>query len=420
MKRVCIICVGDELIKGEIENTNASFISRELAARGVHVSSIAAIPDDHATAVYYGARIVEDEGIYIFTGGLGATQDDVTRTIVSEILGRELVIDKQKLKALQRWYEKRGRAFDDSDRRQAAYPEGGVLLNNQVGLAYGFYVKQGKRSIFALPGVPKEMERMFVSEVLPLLEKENLFSHTYRADILTFSNIPEYSLDKELRNIFSRYEDIRFGTRSSYGLIKVRIESHTAGLLPCIREIEHKLSDYYVGRGGIAIEALVGDLLIQRRLTLSVAESCTAGLLSARITSIPGSSKYFIGGVVSYHNVVKERIIGVSAETLRSDGAVSAETARQMAKGALHRLGSDIALAITGIAGPDGGTPQKPVGTVYICLYNKGNRPKGDDLINDPIVEKYHFPGDRETIRRRSANAALVFLYNYLKGRIKV
>jgi len=406
MHNVYIINIGSELTKGEVVNTNATYISQKLSNMGLNISYVIAVPDQYEIAIRHINKIVSDEGIYIFTGGLGGTQDDITRRIISKLLKRNLIIDIEKEKALEDWYHKNARSFDESDRMQASYPEGGYLLDNKIGLAYGFYLKDKEKYIFSLPGVPKEMIYMFDEEVLPIIKKEKLHNVKYKSEIITFYNIPEYILDKKLHKILSKYNGIQYGTRTNYGSIRVRIESENSDLKTCINEIKDKLNDYFVGLGERRIEEMIGDMLKNKKLTLSTAESCTAGLLSKVITDVPGSSEYFIGGVVSYSNNIKMNMLDVKKETLQRYGAVSSFTAKEMAIGVLNRMQSDIALSITGVAGPSGGTEEKKVGTVYICLCFKNKK---------PIVNKNHFNGVRDSIRLRSVNAALFMLYSFLR-----
>ncbi|KPJ89635.1 MAG: hypothetical protein AMS17_01240 [Spirochaetes bacterium DG_61] len=407
MMKAYIISIGDELTKGEIVNSNAAYIARELTECGISVAAIFSLPDREKDAALFVNAMLKNSGLFLFTGGLGATRDDLTRRIISAALKKRLVVDGECIRILEKWYAKKGRPFTESDRMQASYPEGGRLLRNPIGLAFGFYVSSDERHIFSLPGVPKEMEYMFSEEVLPKIRKDFADNGHYHTETLLFSDIPEYTLDHRLGEIISHHRGVRYGTRSSDGLIRVRVDSRVGEVEPCIRDCIHSLGDYYICRGGFNLEGVVGELLMQRDLVLSVAESCTAGYLSKIITDVPGSSRYFSGGVVSYSNDVKIGVLGVSQETLRHFGAVSSETAVQMAKGVKERFSSDISLSITGIAGPDGGSKEKPVGTVYICLYRNEHEFE---------VQKQYFPGDREGIRKRSVNRALFLLFKYLKG----
>jgi len=406
MPESIIIAIGDELTKGEIVNTNSAFIANELTKRGIRVSSIMAVPDNFHTAKKYISFIMQGEGIYIFTGGLGGTQDDITRKIISNLLNRPLVIDSIKKKKLEEWYRKKNREFDSTDLLQAGFPQGGRLLENRVGLAFGFYVECSGKMIFSLPGVPKEMEDMFIYQVLPILDEKGLFDSSYQYEVLTFANIPEYTLDRALAPLVKNYKNINYGTRANYGLVKVRLESREEDLEPCINEIVENLAVYYIGMENKSIEMLAAEQLLNKGVTISTAESCTAGLLSKIITDIPGSSRYFLGGVVSYSNRSKIELLGVRETTLKQSGAVSEDTAVQMALGVNKRFNSDYAISITGIAGPEGGTKDKPVGTVFICIS------MGKHVLS---VQRFNFPGDRESIRRRSVNTALYMLIQTLR-----
>jgi len=406
LKTARIITIGDELVRGEIVNSNAAFIAKELERYGIRVSAVFMLPDHYEESFSILERVFDEGEIFIFTGGLGGTQDDITRRIVSSLIRKKLVVDEQKELVLRDWYESRGRNFEEADRMQAAFPEGGRLLENRVGLAYGFYINCNGRLIFSLPGVPHEMKSMFLDEVIPILRNEGAFDPGFRTAVLTFIDLPEYILDRMIQGIVSRYPEVHYGTRASNGIVRVKFDSSSDSLLSCVREVEGQIHEYCIGQGDRPIEEVVGNMLAERKLTLSAAESCTGGLLAKRITDVPGSSSYFLGSVVSYSNEAKERVLGVERNTLMVHGAVSEETAVEMAIRAKRTFASDISLSITGIAGPGGGTEEKPVGRVYICLFAEGDK---------PVLTCNDFLGDREAIRIRSVNKALSMLFRYLR-----
>jgi nicotinamide-nucleotide amidase len=407
MTNVRIISIGGELTRGEILNTNAQYITDALTRRGATVEAIIELPDDHEIAAGLLSEILERPGVVIITGGLGGTGDDLTRRIVSRVMKRKLCIDEDGKQKLEQWYREKQRPFTEADLMQAAYPEGGALLENRFGLAYGFQVKEGGRSIFCLPGVPKEMKEMFKGEVLPLLHDSGIFDANYDSSILTFAAIGEYALDREVARIVSKYPGVTHGTRAGYGITRVLLESRQTKTGRCAEEIARSLDGYLVSTDGKNLAEVVGENLAERRLTLSVAESCTAGYLAGAITDPAGSSVYFLGGIVAYSNDAKKALLGVSPDTLRLKGAVSAETAEEMARGVCGRFGSDFAISVTGIAGPEGGTAEKPVGTVCFCVLQKDG---------EPVVSEYRFPGDREIVRYRSVIHALFMLHVQLKA----
>lgn len=406
MKTAKIITIGDELVRGEIVNSNAAFIARELERYGIRVSTVYMVPDNYEESFSVLERVFDEGEIFIFTGGLGGTQDDITRRIVSSLIRKKLIIDEQKELILRDWYESRDRNFDEADRMQAAFPEGGMLLKNRVGLAYGFFIKYNGRLIFSLPGVPHEMKCMFLDEVIPILRNEGAFDLNLRTAVLTFIDLPEYSLDRMLREIISKYPEVHYGTRASNGIVRVKFDSISDSLQNCIKEVEEQIHDHCIGQDDRPIEEVVGNMLAERSLTLSAAESCTGGLLAKRITDVPGSSRYFLGSIVSYSNEIKEKVLGVDRNTLLIHGAVSEETAIKMAVQAKRIFSSNIVISITGVAGPGGGTDKKPVGRVYICLF------AGRDK---PVLTCNDFSGDREAIRIRSVNKALSMLFRYLR-----
>lgn len=406
MKTAKIITIGDELVRGEIVNSNAAFIARELERYGIRVSAVFMVPDNYEESFSVLERVFDEGEIFIFTGGLGGTQDDITRRIVSSLIRKKLIIDEQKELILRDWYESRDRNFDEADRMQAAFPEGGMLLKNRVGLAYGFFIKYNGRLIFSLPGVPHEMKCMFLDEVIPILRNEGAFDLNLRTAVLTFIDLPEYSLDRMLREIISKYPEVHYGTRASNGIVRVKFDSISDSLQNCIKEVEEQIHDHCIGQDDRPIEEVVGNMLAERSLTLSAAESCTGGLLAKRITDVPGSSRYFLGSIVSYSNEVKEKVLGVDRNTLLIHGAVSEETAIEMAVQAKRIFSSNIVISITGVAGPGGGTDKKPVGRVYICLFACRDK---------PVLTCNDFSGDREAIRIRSVNKALSMLFRYLR-----
>jgi len=405
MTTVRIISIGGELTRGEILNTNAQYIADTLTRRGALVGAIIELPDDHELATDSISESLAKPGVVIITGGLGGTGDDLTRGIVSKVMKRRLCIDEQGKQKLERWYKGKKRPFGEADLMQAAYPEGGTLLKNRLGLAYGFRLEESGRSIFCLPGVPKEMKEMFKSEVLPLLHDSGIFDANYDSTILTFAAIGEYTLDREVARIVSKYPGVTYGTRAGYGITRVLLDSRQTKTWRCAEEIIRSLEDYIVSTDGKTLAEVVGENLAERRLTLSVAESCTAGYLAGAITDPAGSSVYFLGGIVAYSNDAKKALLGVSPDTLRLKGAVSAETAEEMARGVCGRFGSDFAISVTGIAGPEGGTKEKPVGTVYICVLKAGG---------EPVVSENRFSGDREIVRHRSVLHALYMLHTQL------
>jgi nicotinamide-nucleotide amidase len=403
-----IISIGHELLRGEITDTNAAYLARELRSRGVIVSSIHTLPDDRDSAARLIGSVLIRRGIIILTGGLGGTRDDVTRTILSRVLDRDLVVDGEGEEKLREWYRSRGRSFEEPDRMQAAAPSGGRLLRNEVGLAFGFYIHDGQRHIFSLPGVPEEMKSMFQNSVSPILDSADLTYPMYHYEYLNFMDISEYTLDRGIEKIVAGYGGVTYGTRSNSGMIRVRLETNGGlrELQKCLDAIERRFTESFIYRGEPRFEEVVGDLLRDKKRTLAAAESCTGGLLSGLLTDVPGSSDYFLGGVVSYSNDAKTALLGVSNETLTRFGAVSRETALEMAEGVLQRFSSDTALSVTGIAGPGGGSPEKPVGTVFMCLAARdGTR----------VNRRNEFLGDRATVRLRSANKAMGMLFNYLR-----
>jgi nicotinamide-nucleotide amidase len=408
---VTIFNLGSELVTGETVNTNAAYIAHQLTRRGLRVRSVVAVPDDRELARRSIEQVLEEEGVFIFTGGLGGTRDDITRNVISSVLGRELAVDQERARLLEGYYRSRGRAFLEADLMQAACPEGGRLLENQAGMAYGFYLRDRSRYIFSIPGVPREMISMLDTQVLPILEMEGLFDPSCRSLSLLFGSVSEYALDREVAAVVENYPGVEYGTRAHYGLIRIRLEKRETdpradSLQTCARELQSALGDYLVCTGERSIAQVVGDELQARGMSLVCAESCTGGWLAKMITDVPGSSGWFQGGAVVYSNELKKRLLGVQAQVLEEHGAVSAPTAAQMAQGAVRALGGDIAVSITGIAGPGGGTEEKPVGTVFMGVCTREG---------DPETEGFQHGSDRESIRLFSVNRTLIMLLRVLR-----
>jgi nicotinamide-nucleotide amidase len=297
--------------------------------------------------------------------------------------------------------------------KQALIPEGAIILENALGTANGMIVEQENKYYFLLPGPPKEMKHVFTERVIPWLNKKIgsqgtfLLSHT-----LKFIGISESKLDWELRDIFKSQTNPTIGILAKNDEIHCRLTAKVSSqeefekiITPLKEQILEKIGQYYYASDDTRIEEILGNLLRKKKWTIATAESCTGGLVAQRITDIPGSSQYFLGSIIAYDNVVKNTVLGVPKDTLEKHGAVSSETAFAMAQGARKLLNTNLSLAITGIAGPQGGTPDKPVGLVYISLVGE----------NINICKRFIFSGTREDIRRRSANRALYLLKRSLE-----
>jgi len=368
---VCeIICVGTELLLGEILNTDAQFLCRELAAMGIAVQRILTVGDNPA-------RLREDfrlawgrSDLVLLTGGLGPTKDDLTKETVCEALGIPLAVDARTMQKIEDYFARRGIPFVESNRKQALVPEGCAVLYNENGTAPGCFIqKDGKAAAF-LPGPPRELQPMFTQSLAPLLAPWGggvIVSHHLRTIGIGESRMAELAgeyLDMENPTVAPYAKDGEAYLRVS--AFAPDIEAAEALCAPVIKNLQFILgkSVYAIDK---ALEQVLLDLLLARSKTIAFAESCTGGGVAARLTELPGASQVFRYGFVTYANEAKEKLLGVSRGTLETHGAVSGQCAFEMARGAREASGADIGVSITGIAGPGGATPDKPVGLIYLC-----------------------------------------------------
>lgn len=399
--------VGTEMLALGARDTNSEFLKRELADLGFEVtlSSVAADVEGLIAALARGALARAD--LVIVGGGLGPTGDDRTRQALARALGARLRHDSDAWERIVRWYRGRGRTPGRGARLQALLPRGAEALVNPVGSAPGIWCERGRRRLVALPGVPAEMEAMWRQEVRPRL------AGTGRPiPVISFAigGLPESDVDARLADLYRR-PDLDFTILARTGHVEVHLRGRgdparaRRAVERAAAAVRRRLAGRIFAEGGRTLEQVVGERLRGRGETLAVAESCTGGLLGARLTSVAGSSDYFLGGVTAYADSAKRRLLGVPSAVLLRAGAVSAACARAMAEGARRRLGSDWALSVTGVAGPGGGTARKPVGSVFIGLAGPGPAQAARAL---------RLAGDRETVRRRAVAAALLWLHERL------
>jgi len=415
-----IIAIGSELLLGGREETNSIWLSRWLAARGIELRVKSAVSDatqDIAEAVKLAAR---RSRVVILTGGLGPTNDDRTRHGVAAATRRRLTRSVEAWSGIADRLAVWGRTPTAAQRRQALIPSGAGVLPNALGTAPGFHLTWRGVLIAALPGVPAEAERML--EPLAAVLEEQHIGHRgaiLQRELHTFG-LPEPEVDRLTSRIARRYRDMEFSVLASpLGVTVVLTAMPGRGsrsaerrLVQACRGLRAVLGSHVFGADGKTMEQVVGETLLKQRLTVAVAESCTGGLIGHRLTQMPGSSGYLDRGVICYSNTAKEEMIGVSASVLRRYGAVSAETAAAMAAGMRSTARTDLALSVTGIAGPGGGSDRKPVGLVYIGLrarpaLKSKRRP-------DAITREYRFHGSRHTIKQRASQAALDLLRRWL------
>jgi len=371
-----ILATGDEIRSGALVDSNSAHISQKLEEIGVSVVRHSCVGDDSDILTAILKEIGSRTDICVVTGGLGPTSDDLTSESAAKAVGVELVINKKALSSVENFFKTRKRLFTSSNKKQALLPRGSECLFNPVGSAPGFSLKIDRCLFFFLPGVPPEMRRMLSDKVLPHIEKLQGKTKTYcqNRTIPTFG-LTEAAVNEKLTGFPDLFKEMKLGLRANFPVIQVKLygtgedENNLNELLNKASEwISHKIGKRIVSVNGSSMERVVGDLLIGKKATIAVAESCTGGLISHLFTNVPGSSVFFLFSGVTYSNKSKIKVLGVSPSTLKKYGAVHEETAKEMAKGAKRISGATYGLSTTGIAGPDGGTESKPVGTVCIGL----------------------------------------------------
>ena len=406
-----IIAVGSEMLTAERLDTNSLYLTGELNKLGVEVVTKCVVGDDLGRLTDAVARALARSVIVILSGGLGPTEDDLTREAVAGALGRQIVFHAEIAEALERRFAASGRKMSAINKRQAYVIEGAEVLPNDRGTAPGQWVAAGSAVAVLLPGPPHELKAMFEQHCLPRLTRL-VPKQAIRTAFLRITGMPESDLDELISPVYKKYLNPVTTILAANGDLQVHLRARCATeaeadalLAEVTAPIEQLLGDRLYSRTGEPLESMAGGLLRARNATVSVAESCTGGMLGARFTTVPGSSDYFLGGFITYSNALKRDLLGVPADTLEQFGAVSEQTAEAMAVGARQRTGSTYAIAITGVAGPDGGTEEKPVGLVYIAIAG----PDGT------VVVHRRFLGDRQRIRVFTTQMALDLLRRRLQ-----
>lgn len=410
-----LIAVGTELLLGQIANTNARFLSRRFAEMGVNVYYHTVVGDNRGRLAEAIRLAAARSDLVVLTGGLGPTGDDITREAVAEVTGRGLVADEPALRKIRASFAERGAAMPPSNERQALVLDGGEALPNETGMAVGTALEHEGKLYVLLPGPPRELEPMFDRYARPWIERRLNGERPLFSRMLKFAGIGESSLEAALDDLFRGQTDPTLALYASEGVVSLRATTRAADraeadrrMAPVLAEIRRRAGRHLFAEEDIGLEEAVVRLLAEKGLTLSVAESCTGGLLGERITSVPGSSAVFCGGMIVYANEWKTKGLGVPAELLAgpgAPGAVSAETAEAMAANLLERTGTDVAVSITGVAGP-GHSASKPPGLVYTGLAVRG----------EPVrVERHLFRGGREQVRLRAVRHVLFRLWRLAK-----
>lgn len=413
MPSVEIVTIGTELLLGHTVDTNSAFVARHLADVGIDVYAKHSVGDNPARLEQMLRDALERADGVITTGGLGPTVDDLTKEAVAAATGTRLELHEPSLRAIETRFAMMGRTMSDNNRRQALLPVPGVVLENPHGTAPGFVaLREDGKFVAGMPGVPREMHAMLREKLLPWLTQRFGVRQTIATRTIHTIGIPESELDRRIEDLFRTLENPKIAVLAHGGRCDVKImakaETHAAAeqlIAPVEAEVRQRIGYGIFGVDEQTIESAIVDALVRRRQTIATAESCTGGSIADALVRVPGVSAVFRGGVVAYNDDVKRTLLDVPEETLRLHGAVSVETAIAMARGARRRLDADIAIATTGIAGPSGGTPEKPVGLVWFALVADG----------EPRTYRATFPGERSDIRARATMAGLSAIWRYLE-----
>ena len=400
-----ILSIGNEVLRGSVVNTNAAFLGRELSSLGFEVISHGVCADSQEAIRFRLGEVLRRVDLVIMMGGLGPTPDDVTREGIAAHFKVPLVFSAQQYRRLQKVYKRYGKCVPPLVKREAFYPENAKPLINRFGIALGFSIEIGAKIAIALPGVPSELQNMYFDVVLPFLKKKYGDLFKCRRLIVRMAGISEPDVMKKLGKDF--FEDrFDFGIYPSAGEIAIRILVDQADVLSRLKKkIATRLKDRIYGWDETPLSVVIGKILAKKKQTLAVAESCTGGLLASRITSCPGASVFFRGGVVAYHATVKTSL-GVPEKLIKQHGEVSAQVALQLARSVRTRMGSSFGLGITGIAGPSGGSSKKPIGLVYIGLASP------DGTVR---TWKHTFWGERHQVQDKAATKALECLWRKIR-----
>lgn len=397
-----IIAVGTEVILGDILNSNAQYLAKELANLGVDVYYHEVVGDNRERILDCFKRSLDRSDIIITTGGLGPTKDDMTKELAAEFFGMDMCLHEESLQKIKDYFKKMGREFVKSNEKQAYFPKEAIILDNENGTAPGAIFEKDDKTIIVLPGPPKEMEPMFKNHVRKYLEKRT--GDTIVSEVLRVFGIGESSAEKKLQDLIDNGKNPTIAPYAKEGEVIFRItakaksEEEAKKLInPLKDEVYSRLGDAVYNTGDTTLQDTVAKMLVNKDMTIGVSESCTGGLLSSKLIEYPGISKVFLEGAVTYSNEAKMRTLNVKKETLKKFGAVSHETAKEMAEGIAKRAGARIGVSTTGIAGPTGGTEEKPVGLVYFGIYVDG----------EVKSYKHIFTGDRNSVRNRASMTAL-------------
>ncbi|MGV3026970.1 competence/damage-inducible protein A [Clostridium thermobutyricum] len=392
-----LLSVGTEILLGDIVNTNAQFLAKELASMGIDIYYQSVVGDNKERMLQAFKEGLSRSDMIITTGGLGPTKDDMTKELACEYFGYKCELHEESLESIKEYFRRMGRDFVESNEKQAYFPKEAIILKNNAGTAPGAIIKKDDKTIIVLPGPPSEMKRMFDESVRPYLEK--LTGYTIVSEVVRIHGVGESKVEELVQDLIDNGKNPTVAPYAKEGEVTLRVtakaktkEEGEKLIDPVLTEIKNRLGDSIYNIGEEGLNLTVAKLLVDKKLTIGTSESCTGGLLGAGLIDYPGISSSFLEGAITYSNEAKIKTLGVKEETLEKFGAVSEETAREMAEGIRKRCGADIGVSTTGIAGPDGGTDDKPVGLVYIGL----------SIGDKTIVTRNVFNGNRNSVRRRA------------------
>ena len=399
-----LISVGTEILMGNIVNTNAAYLSRKLAQIGVSVYYQSTVGDNKERLAQAMKQAISRADVVILSGGLGPTKDDVTKEVAAEVLGRTMSLDERTMERIREYFVRvKKDTITENNWKQAMVPEGAIILDNHNGTAPGIIMEEKNTAVILLPGPPNELTLMFEESVLPYLQKDE--KKVLYSRMVKVCGIGESQAETMIQDLIDSQSNPTIAPYAKTGEVHFRVtalastkEEGRALVKPVVEELKKRFKKaVYTTKEEVTLEEKLVKMLKKRGLTMSTAESCTGGMIAAKLVNVSGVSEVFRSGAVTYANEAKMQLLGVKKKTLRKYGAVSAQTAEEMAIGAAMNLDTDVAVAVTGIAGPDGGTKEKPVGLVYIGCYVCGQ-------VN---VYECHFTGTREKIRESTTIMAL-------------
>lgn len=401
-----LISVGTELLLGNIVNTNAAYLAEKCADLGLSCFYQSVVGDNEERLGAVLKEALERSDIVILSGGLGPTEDDLTKEVSAKVMGRQLVMHEPSKKRIEEYFTSRNMELTENNWKQAMMPEGAIAVNNENGTAPGVIIEDGEKKVILLPGPPNEMIPMFEKSIMPYLEgsdPEVIYSQTVK-----ICGVGESKAETLIKDMIDSQSNPTIATYAKNCEVHLRVTAKAAGekeakklVKPVVKELKNRFGPcIYTTNADITLEKAVVDLLIANKLTVSTVESCTGGMLAARLINVSGVSDVYKSGYITYSNKAKRRILGIKKGLLEKKGAVSEEVAKEMAKGAAAISRAEVAVSITGIAGPGGGTEEKPVGLVYIAC----------SVCGKIKVRKYNFRGNRAKIRETAVSSALILM----------